>query len=152
MEQLGDSIYSSPNLNALLVDCHNMRINDVIQLDQLFGRIKLYSFKSGTKPYLLINIQGARLDRVVSEYYSRQVLNVLLEYVSGISFYNGNEANSMVGLAKRAAPSRYQDKVAIFSNLIEAVEDLCDLQGLPEVPFPQAIQTAGRMDFATLAF
>jgi hypothetical protein len=136
MELLGNGIYQSKSLNALLVDCHNMQLSDMAQLDQLFGRIKLYSFKSGGRPYVLFDIHGARLDRVVSEYYSRHILNLLLEYVAGISFYNGNEANSLVGLARRAAPSRYRDKVAVFPSLEEAVEDLCDLQGLPDVFVP----------------
>jgi hypothetical protein len=151
MEQLGDGIYQSKDLNALLVDCHNMRLNDVSQLDQLFGRIKLFSFKSGRRPYVLIDIYGARLDRTVSEYYSRQILNLLLEYVAGVSFYNGNEANSLVGLAKRAAPSRYYDKVAVFSNLTEAIEDLCDLQGLPDVVVPPGQVVAGQVNLAALA-
>lgn len=151
MEQLGDGIYQSKGLNALLIDCHNMRLSDVAQLDQLFGRIKLFSFKSGRRPYILIDIYGARLDRSVSEYYSRQVVNILLEYVAGISFYNGNEASSLVGLAKRAAPSRYRDKVAVFSNLTDAVEDLCDLQGLPDVVLPQAQALAGQINLAALA-
>ncbi len=149
MEQLGNGIYQSKNLNAILVDCHNMHFNDIAQLDQVFGRIKLYSFKMGRRPYVMIDIHGARLDRTVSEYYSRHVLNVLLEYVAGISFYNGSEASSLVGLARRVAPSRYRDKVAVFASLTDAVDDLCDVQGLPDVTVSMA--QMGSRDLAALA-
>lgn len=150
MEQLGNGVYQSKDLNALLVDCHNMQLSDVAQLDQIFGRVKVYSFKSGRRPYVMIDIHGARLDRAVSEYYSRQVLNLLLEYVAGISFYNGTEANSLVGLARRAAPSRFRDKIAVFPSLAEAVEDLCDLQGLPDVAVPTPYSSE-RINLAALA-
>lgn len=151
MELLGNGIYQSKNLNALLVDCHNMQLSDMAQLDQLFGRIKLYSFKSDRRPYVLFDIHNARLERTVSDYYSRHILNLLLEYVAGISFYNGNEANSLVGLARRVAPSRYRDKVTIFPSLEEAIEDLCDLQGLPEVFVPSNSSIIEHINLAALA-
>jgi len=149
MEQLGDGIYHSQNLNAILVDCQNLRLSEMAQLDQLFGRVKLFSLKSVRRPYVLVNIQGTKIDRAVSEYYSRQVLSLLLEYVAGISFYNANATHSLVGLARRVAPSRYQEKISVFPGLTEAVEGLCDAQGLPEVVLPQAMPE--RMNFLALA-
>lgn len=118
--------------NLITVDIRERTFSDMLQLDELFGRLRIVCIRSGKKLSILFVVGNARLTKDITEYFGKQMSNLIMEYADTVYLCAASPNNVMVSIAERTVPSKWRDNLRVVSDIEDAVRDVGDDYGLAD--------------------
>jgi hypothetical protein len=126
--------------NLITVDVRERVFSEMIQLDELFGRLRIVCLRSGKKLSIMFIIGNARLTREVTDYFGKQMSNLLMEYADTIYLVAANSNSVMVSASERAISPKWRDNLRTITDLEDALRDVADEYGLPDEAIDNIIE------------
>lgn len=116
----------------ITVDIRDRIFSEMIQLDELFGRLRIVCLRSGKKLSILFIVGNARLTREVTEYFGKHMSNLVMEYADTVYLTSANPNSVMVSVSERTLPPKWRDKLRVIADLEDALRDVADEYSLPD--------------------
>jgi hypothetical protein len=118
--------------NLITVDIRERTFSEMIQLDELFGRLRIVCIRSNKKLSILFVVGNARLTREITDYFGKQISNLVMEYADTIYLCAASFNNVLVSVSERSIPSKWRDNLRILADIEDAVRDVGDAYGLAD--------------------